>query len=273
MTAMEHGVSVAERITSVPALCRRESWRFASLWSDFLLMGVIAAVTWVIVANHYVSNTLTASLGPITMTAIAMCVGGILPLLARLSGAWRFGQRLNLGPGGDSSAGIRSQFLAASLQQAGTSAMRCSVEDLRRTVTVAASVAAQSARSAAMPARVAAFIAPAVALIGGLDMANRSGKNPPIAAFAPSVIAGIASGLFVVLLAEAFAVVVRNGVERWGAGVNLDEVAHLAGRPVSRVVHPVASDDGRGGVVTTNSSSTVAVDDYEQTLKNLTRSG
>lgn len=273
MTTIEQVASSAERIESVPALCRREAWRFASWWGDFLLMGIIAAVAWVIVANHYVSNTLTGSLGAITITAIGLCVGGILPLLARLSGAWRFGRRLNLERGGDSKGGLQSQFLAASLQQSGTSAMRCSAEDLRRTVTVAAAVAANSARSAAMPATMAAFIAPAVALIGGLDMSSRTGGASPIAAMAPSMIAGIASGLFVVLLTEAFAVLVRNGVERWGAGVHLDEVAYLAGRPISRVVHSAASDDGRSGDLTTSSSSTVEVDDYEQTLKNLTRSG
>ena len=268
MTAMDQG----ERIKSVPALCRREAWRFASWWSDFLLMGIIAAAAWALVAYHFVPSELTGSLGAITATAIGLGVGASLPLVARLSGAWRFGHRLDLRHGGVPTAGLRSQLLTASLQQAGSSAMRCSAEDLRRTVTIAASAAARAARSAAMPATVAAFIAPAIALIGGLDMSRRMGGDAPIAAMAPSMIAGITSGLLVVLLIEAFTVVVRKAVERWGDGVDLDQVAHLAGRPISRIAHPVATETGRSDGVTTSSSNTVAAEDYVQTLKNLTRS-
>jgi hypothetical protein len=272
MTAMDQGAFVAERIESVPALCRREAWRFASWWSDFLLMGIIAAAAWAIVAYHVVPSGLTGSLGAITATAIGLGVGASLPLLARLSGAWRFGRRLDLRQGGVPTAGLRSQFLTASLQQAGSSAMRCSAEDLRRTVTIAASAAAKAARSAAMPATVAAFIAPAIALIGGLDMSSRTGGDPPIRVMAPSMIAGIASGLVVVLLIEAFSAAVRKAVERWGDGVDLEQVAHLAGRPISRITHPVATELGRSDGGTTSSTSTVATEDYLQTLKNLTRS-
>ena len=92
MTAMDQG----ERIKSVPALCRREAWRFASWWSDFLLMGIIAAAAWALVAYHFVPSELTGSLGAITATAIGLGVGASLPLVARLSGAWRFGHRLDL---------------------------------------------------------------------------------------------------------------------------------------------------------------------------------
>jgi hypothetical protein len=86
------------------------------------------------------------------------------------------------------------------------------------------------------------------------------------------MIAGIASGLLVLLLVEAFTLVVRKEVERWGDGVDLDQVSYLAGRPISRTTHPVEAENRRGDDVATNSSSTVTSEDYLQTLKNLTRS-
>jgi hypothetical protein len=274
MTALNDGVSAAKGANLVPTLCRREAWRFASWWGDFVMVGIIAAVAWLIVANRYASTTLTESLGPITSAAIGACVGAGLPLLARLFGAWRFVRRLSLRRSGEPREGIRTRFLASALQQAGASAMRCSAEDLQRAVAVAASAAAYAARSAAMPAVAVAFVVPAVGLVGGLHMAGRATQSRPIVAMAPSMIAGIVGGLCVMLLVGAFTLVVRKGVERWGAGVDVEEVEHIAGRPISRFMRSAASDDvGGDDNVTDGSSSTVAAEDHVQTLKNLTQSG
>lgn len=273
MTALDHGVSGTTNIDSVPDLCRREAWRFASVWGDLAIIGATAALAWVIASSRFVSSALAESLGVITTTAVGACVGASLPLLARIVGAWRFARRLQSEHNGKLTTGVRLQFLQSALQQAGISALRCSPEDLRRSVTAAASAAAHAARSAAMPATVAAFVTPAVALIGGLDMARRTSQTTPIAAMGPSMAAGIVGGLVVMLLIAALTAVVRIGVERWGAKVDLVQVAHLAGRPISHVIPPAAVDDQGNDSDTARLSSTVAVEDYEQTLRNLTQSG
>jgi hypothetical protein len=272
LTPLDHGVSATTNIESVPDLCRHEAWRFASVWGDLAIIGATAALAWVIASNRFVSSALAESLGVITTTAVGACVGASLPLLARLCGAWRFARRLRREHDGKPTTGVRVRFLASVLQQAGISALRCSPEDLRRSMTAAASAAAHAARSAAMPATVAAFIAPAVALIGGLDMARRTSQATPIAAMGPSMAAGIAGGLVVMILVAALTAVIRAGVERWGAEVDLVQVAHLAGRPISRVTPPAAVDDQGIDCDTARSPNTVAVEDYEQTLRNLTQS-
>lgn len=272
-TSWQNSTASAADTISLQALCRREAWRFASWWTDVILMGIVAAASWILAQQQALRVSINAVCGPITATALGLCVGASLLLLTRSFGAWRLGRRLKRGRGSAPKAGLRSQFLAAALHESGTSAMRCSDDDLRRTASIAVSEAVRAGLNTAMPATLAAFIAPAIALIGGLDMAKRTAQESPIVAMAPSMIAGVGGGLVVVLLVHAFTTVIRTGVERWGASLDLEEVALLAGRPISRSARPTQSDDQPVDGSAETSSSTVGIDDYEQTLRNLTRPG
>lgn len=262
---------------SVRALCRRGAWRFASWWIDVLLMGGAAAGAWTLVARQLVDVSWTRTCGEITASSVGLCAGAALPLLIRIAGAWRLGGRLQGERGGTAKAGMRGQFLAAALQAAGVSEMRCSPEDLRRAVGVAASEATRAARTAAAPAIVAAFIAPVVALVGGLDMVGRvEDRSRMAAALIPSMIVGIAGGLFVVSLVEAFTTVVRGAVERWGSSVDMAELTRVAGRPVTgAVVEHAATASARDAAESAPDGSvgTIAADDYDRTLRDLTQSG
>lgn len=274
MTAAVQGVAGATSTAlSVRALCRREAWRFASWWIDFTVMGVVAAASWMLARQPAVRGAIIDACGAITASALGLCVGAGLPLLGRMYGAWRLGRRLERTGIGVPRTGLRTQFLAASLHESGASAMRCSDDDVRRAASIAVSEAVRAGLNTAMPATLAAFVAPAIALIGGLDMAKRTAQASPIVAMAPSMMAGVSGGLVIVLLVHAFAAVIRAGMERWGAGVNLDEVAQLAGRPISRGTRPTQPDEGAVDSGGDTSSSAVGIDDYEQTLKSLTRPG
>ncbi len=264
---------------SVRALCRRGAWRFASWWTDVLLMGGAAAGAWALVARRIVDVPWAHTCGEITASSVGLCAGAALPLLFRIAGAWRLGGRLEGKRGGTAKGGMRAQFLLASLHAAGVSEMRCSPEDLRRAVGVAASEATRAARTAAAPGIVAAFIAPVIALVGGLDMVGRVEDRSRMAAtLIPSMIVGIAGGLIVVSLIEVFTTVVRGAVERWGASVEMAELTHVAGRPVTGAVieHASAVQADRDAVESAldgGPGGTVAADDYDRTLRDLTQSG
>ena len=272
MTVMNHDTTGVDHIASVPALCRREVWRFASWIGDLAIMAVIATVAWIFVAERFMSPGLADSFGQIAAAAVGLCIGAGLPLLVRIFRAWQFVRRLEAGRSGQPGAELRSRFLASAIQQAGASAMRCGPDDLRRAVAVAASAAADSARTAAMPATLAAFVAPAMALVGSLDMARRTPQSEPIVAMAPAMMAGIVSGLVVMLLVEALPLILSNGIQHWGSNETAADVARLSGRPVTNDVRPSGSQD-RGVPISQGTTITVTAEDYEQTLKNLTRSG
>lgn len=259
--------------TCVATLCRREAWRAASWWADLSIMALFGGLTWVLVTKHFLTTRLTDSLGSITSAAMGMCVGAAIPLLLRVLGAMRLGCRLNLRHGAGQREAVRSYFLAASLNQAGISSTRCSDEDLRRMVAIAASNAVSAARLVAVPATLAAFLAPAISLIGGLDMAQRSTLVSPMAAIAPSMIAGLLGGLLVWLLVELLTAVIHNAVARWGAGLELAEVEKLAGRPGSSGVRSVAPSDGGATEIMSGSTSTGPAEVFDQVIKNFTNSG
>jgi hypothetical protein len=240
-------------------------------------MGATAAGAWALVARQVLDVPWVRACGEITASSLGLCAGAALPLLIRIAGAWRLGGRLEGERSGTAKAGMRGQFLAASLHAAGVSEMRCSPEDLRRAVGVAASEATRAARTAAAPAIVAAFIGPVVALVGGLDMVGRvEDRSRMAAALIPSMIVGIAGGLIVVSLVEALTTVVRGSVERWGSSVDMAELSRVAGRPVTgAVVEHAVTLPHRDAVESApdGSLSTVAADDYDRTLRDLTQSG
>jgi len=215
---------------SLNALISQGSGVSASWWLDaFGILGGCVAAAAVLLSGLFV-GAWERRLGALTVIAIGICSGVVLPLLWRVAAARNLGRLLaarHSDLAGKDTPDFRSRFFTGVLHASNLSPDRLSAEDLQRAATHASAEFARFAARTAAPASFVAFLGPILAMVGGWNVARQAG--PSFNAFqsmAPSMIAGIGCSAIVVVLIELYILAMRNAPADWASSIGTSGIPH-----------------------------------------------
>ena len=249
--------------SSLNTLIREGSGTSASWWLDALgFLGGVAAGALLLTGR--LLGGWEQRLGALTVMAIGICAGVVLPMMWRVLAARNLGGLLaarNSDRAGNESQDFSSRFFTGVLRASNLSPDRCSTEDFRRAGEHASAEFARFATRTAIPASVIAFIVPVIALVGGWNVSRQTGPSVnALQSMAPSMIAGIGCSAVVVLLIEIYIAVMRNAPTRWASSVGAAGIPHRADQDV--VIQTTAGSSrsaGQAGVTTSDAPAAVGM--------------
>lgn len=216
--------------SSLHALMREGSGLSASWWLDAVgILSGCAAAAAVLLSGLFV-GAWERRLGALTVIAIGICSGVVLPMLWRVVAARNLGRLLaaqHSDRAGNESQDFCNRFFTGVLRASNLSPDRYSAEDLQRATTHASAEFARFAARTAIPASVIAFVVPVLSLVGGWNVSRQSGASfNAFPSMAPSMIVGIGCSAIVVLLIEFYILAMRNAPANLASSKSMSGIPH-----------------------------------------------